>query len=218
MTSLSDTLTVGLVLVLLFGSIALYLYTRLQQAEQKISLLESILLDLKMSAEIKTYTELPASEEIKIHTSSSSATAYKPFEEVGAADESSAIEVTEYTPLDDIVGTESKHSSRPSSPPHIEDADYAPGAVINGYKDAVASALTEVEPSVPSVNYDGMTIKELQALAKSRGISSANSMKKASLIEALKTSDKATSTIEPGSTAGTAPFLETSSLLVGVDA
>ena len=36
MTSLSDTLTVGLVLVLLFGSIALYLYTRLQQAEQKI--------------------------------------------------------------------------------------------------------------------------------------------------------------------------------------
>jgi hypothetical protein len=62
MTSLSDTLTVGLVLVLLFGSIALYLYTRLQQAEQKISLLESILLDLKMSAEIKSYSELPASD------------------------------------------------------------------------------------------------------------------------------------------------------------
>jgi hypothetical protein len=60
MTSLSDTLTVGLVLVLLFGSIALYLYTRIQQAEQKISLLESILLDLKMSAEIKSYSELPA--------------------------------------------------------------------------------------------------------------------------------------------------------------
>ena len=57
MTSLSDTLTVGLVLVLLFGSIALYLYTRLQQAEQKISLLESILLDLKMSAEIKSYSD-----------------------------------------------------------------------------------------------------------------------------------------------------------------
>jgi hypothetical protein len=57
MTSLSDTLTVGLVLVLLFGSIALYLYTRIQQAEQKISLLESILLDLKMSSEIKSYCD-----------------------------------------------------------------------------------------------------------------------------------------------------------------
>ena len=219
MTSLSDTLTVGLVLVLLFGSIALYLYTRLQQAEQKISLLESILLDLKMSAEIKTYTELPASEDVKVHSSSTggSPAAYRPFEEVGAADESSAIEVTEYTPLDDIVGTESKHSSRPASPPHIDDADYAPGAHIH-YTEAIESALTEVEPSSPSVNYDGMTIKELQSLAKSRGISSANTMKKASLIEALKTSDKATSTIEPGSAAGTAPFLETSSLLVGVDA
>jgi hypothetical protein len=228
MTSLSDTLTVGLVLVLLFGSIALYLYTRLQQAEQKISLLESILLDLKMSAEIKTYTELPASEEIKVHASDVSSSSsggnvatYKPFDEEET--ESTAVEVTEYTPLDEIVGTESKHSSRSSSPPpsHTDDADYAPGAVISGYKDVVASALTEVassSPSSPSVSYEGMTIKELQALAKSRGISSANSMKKASLIEALKTSDKATSSIEPGSASGTAPFLETSSLLVGVDA
>jgi hypothetical protein len=225
MTSLSDTLTVGLVLVLLFGSIALYLYTRLQQAEQKISLLESILLDLKMSAEIKTYTELPASEEIKVHASDvmssgsgGNVAAYKPFDEEES--ESAAVEVSEYTPLDEIVGTESKHSSRSSSPPpsHTDDADYAPGAVISGYKDAVASALTEVELSTPSVNYDGMTIKELQALAKSRGISSANSMKKASLIEALKTSDRVTSSIEPGSASGTAPFLETSSLLVGVDA
>ena len=64
MASLSDTLTVGLVLVLLFGSIALYLYTRIQQAEQKISLLESILLDLKMSSEVKSYSELPAHEPI----------------------------------------------------------------------------------------------------------------------------------------------------------
>jgi hypothetical protein len=215
MTSLSDTLTVGLVLVLLFGSIALYMYTRLQQAEQKISLLESILLDLKMSAEIKTYTELPASEEVKVH--SGGAATYKPFEDADVADESSAIEVTEYTPLDDIVGTESKHSSRPSSPPHVDDADNSPGTHIH-YTETTSSALTEVESSPSSVNYDGMTIKELQTLAKSRGISSANSMKKASLIEALKTSDKATSTIEPGSAAGTAPFLETSSLLVGVDA
>ena len=60
MTTLTDTLTVALVLVLLFGSIALYLYTRIQQAEQKISLLEGILLDLKMSSEVKSYSELPA--------------------------------------------------------------------------------------------------------------------------------------------------------------
>lgn len=59
---LSDTLTIGLVLILLIGSIALYLYTRIQQSEQKISLLESILLDLKMSSEVSAYSELPAHE------------------------------------------------------------------------------------------------------------------------------------------------------------
>jgi hypothetical protein len=59
-----------------------------------------------------------------------------------------------------------------------------------------------------------MTLKELQNLAKSRGISGAGSMKKGSIIEALKTSDRSSSTIEPGSlggTAGTNSFLETSS-------
>jgi hypothetical protein len=219
MASLSDTLTVGLVLVLLFGSIALYLFTRLQQAEQKISLLESILLDLKMSAEIKSYTELPASEEVKIHASDvgsgGGAAPYRPFDE---EEVESGAAVTEYTPLDDIVGTESKHSSRPSSPSHVEEANEIEVEHVSDYKETVASALTEVTPKTSTVNYEGMTIKELQTLAKSRGITSANSMKKASLIEALKTSDKATSTIEPGSAAGTAPFLETSSLLVGVDA
>ena len=65
---LSDTLTIGLVLVLLFGSIALYLYTCIQQSEQKVSLLESILLDLKMSAEVKSYAELPMDTERPLDT------------------------------------------------------------------------------------------------------------------------------------------------------
>ena len=84
MTSLSDTLTVGLVLVLLFGSIALYLYTRIQQTEQKISLLETILLDLKMSAEIKSYSELPATElsEMKGGNQSESNAEYRPFDDI----------------------------------------------------------------------------------------------------------------------------------------
>jgi hypothetical protein len=173
MTSLSDTLTVGLVLVLLFGSIALYLYTRLQQAEQKISLLESILLDLKMSSEIKTYTELPASEEVKVHVSDvagGSPAAYKPFDD----EEDVITPVTEYASLDDIAGTvDSKHSSRSSSPhpEHVAAVEVNSNNVINDYKATVAEALSDSDIShSPSVNYEGMTIKELQALAKTRGI------------------------------------------------
>ena len=57
-----------------------------------------------------------------------------------------------------------------------------------------------------------MTIKELQTLAKSRGISGAGSMKKNAIIEALKTSDRSSPSVEPGSLGISGnSFLETSS-------
>lgn len=62
MASLNDTLTLGLILILLFGAVSLYLYTRIQQCEQKLNLVESILLDIKMSAELREYPDLPQME------------------------------------------------------------------------------------------------------------------------------------------------------------
>lgn len=208
MTSLSDTLTVGLVLVLLFGSIALYLYTRIQQAEQKISLLESILLDLKMSSEIKSYSELPA--ETNHHRTGGFSTEqsdnnYQPFDEDETND-------------DDVYPGATIGSSKPGSP-----APSVSGSVndivdneVDQYKSVIAEAVKEendVKENVSkvSVNYESMTLKELQTLAKTRGITGAGSMKKNSIIEALKTSDRS-STIEPGSMGiGSNSFLETSS-------
>jgi hypothetical protein len=61
------------------------------------------------------------------------------------------------------------------------------------------------------MNYESMTLKELQSLAKSRSITGAGSMKKNSIIEALKTTDRI---VKPGS-AGSNSFLETSSMVSG---
>ena len=208
MTSLSDTLTVGLVLVLLFGSIALYLYTRIQQAEQKISLLESILLDMKMSMEIKSFTNLPA-DDLK-HEESSTVEHYAPF--------------TDEEPLEDntVFTRESikRNSPAPSVSSRLDEQDDE----VEQYKSAIAEAVNDDELSATvgpvseqvtttSVNYEPMTLKELQALAKSRGITGAGSMKKGPIIEALKTSDRSRSTtVEPGSLNNvTGSFLETSS-------
>jgi len=176
---LSDTLTIGLVLLLLFGSIVLYLYTCIQQSEQKISLLESILLDLKMSGEIKAYTELPADSHEVVIEKEEKEDAYTPFNDEAE---------------DPIVGS----------------------ADVSEYKSIVADAIEDVEDitdhTEPSndlsaePNYEAMTLKELQALAKSRGIMGVT--KKAPLIEALKTSDRS---VKPGSSgAGSNSFLETS--------
>ncbi len=214
MTSLSDTLTVGLVLVLLFGSVALYLYTRIQQAEQKISLLESILLDLKMSSEIKSYTELPAaSGQHKGGLSTDkSINDYEPYGD----DDNTELESDDTLPP--IVETKLSTASPSVSSKESDEND------VEQYKSIVAEAFKSEESSstqndLPfaskiSVNYESMTLKELQTLAKTRGISGATSMKKGAIIDALKSSDNNQTSPEPGS-AGLSAFLETSSPFPG---
>ncbi len=210
MTSLSDTLTVGLVLVLLFGSIALYLYTRIQQAEQKISLLESILLDLKMSAEIKSYTELPAEDIIqrtgKFSTEENNT--YHPFDEDDTNDDIyPGATVGSSSPLKNVSPASSVSGSIIDT--NDNDVDQYKSVIADAVKDDIE--IKDITNKV-SVNYESMTLRELQTLAKTRGISGAGSMKKTSIIEALKTSDRISSTIEPGSLdTRESSFLETSS-------
>jgi hypothetical protein len=206
MTSLSDTLTVGLVLVLLFGSIALYLYTRIQQTEQKISLLETILLDLKMSSEIKSYSELPATEisEMKGGNQSESNAEYRPFDDNSDDD-------------DDVYPGAIVGSSSPIknvSPATSETSSIHADEEVIDYKNVIAEAVKSEDTSKVSANYEAMTIKELQTLAKTRGITGAGSMKKGAVIEALKTSDRSSAPVEPGSL-GASSFLETSSSFPG---
>lgn len=207
MTSLSDTLTVGLVLVLLFGSIALYLYTRIQQAEQKISLLESILLDLKMSAEVKSYSELPA-ETVSVKVGGTTES-YIPFNEDDDEEEEGHRELKDSSDnyFSESTGAPVKSgNSTPSVSESVHDT-----SDVEQYKSVIAEAVkdeNEHEVKV-SANYEAMTLKELQTLAKSRGITGASSMKKNAIIEALKTSDRSS---EPGPIqAGSSSFLETSS-------
>ena len=195
---LSDTLTIGLVLVLLFGSIALYLYTCIQQSEQKVSLLESILLDLKMSAEVKSYGELPMDTERPLDTG-------RPLD-AGRPLDTDPLEVVSPHSPSNQVDTANEESYAPFEE---EDAETLPAEEvieIDDYKSAIAEAVEE-QPSGP--NYDAMSLKELQALAKSRNIVGVT--KKGPLIEALKTSDRSSS-VKPSAmnAVGSNSFLESS--------
>jgi hypothetical protein len=51
MALLNDSVTVGILLVMIFGSISFYFYTRLVQNEKRTALLENLLLSLKMNTE-----------------------------------------------------------------------------------------------------------------------------------------------------------------------
>ena len=213
MSYLSDTLTIGVLLVLLFGAISLYLYTRIQQAEQKIHLLESILLDLKMSTEIKSYTELPADHEDLADTMVSSAVFHTPESDTHyvALDDAPAESITEYTSLDDAAEPSGSTATNATTGNASEEAASEENAVIT-----LEESDTQASSS-SSVSYESMTLKDLQTLARTRGITGAGSMKKGSIVEALKTSDRST-VIKPGSTgsAGANSFLETSALVSDV--
>jgi len=186
MNYLSDTLTVGLVLILLFGSIALFLYTRVQQAEQKMSLLESILLNLKIASEVKAYDDLPEDD---VHV------AAEPV-----VNNSCVVEVRPATPTESI--SEKKDEAYT---PFEEDAHPADNSTSAENKEEVYAPFEDVEePSLVSISelpisssvsqeYNLMTVKELQALAKMRGLSVSASAKKAGIIEALKAAEQSPS-------------------------
>ena len=162
MASMNDLLTVSLVLVLMFGAVSLYIYTRIQQCEQKLNLVESILLDIKMSAELREYPDLP----VKAESYSSQFQAEKqPLPSPLAA------------PFEEEEGTTGLDSSDLSEPEALPEA-------------TTVSVVSEpvTKPSV-SVNYESMTLAELKSLAKQRGITGSSSMKRSQILEALHTSD-----------------------------
>ena len=152
---------IGLVFFLLVGAISLYLYMYVQQVDLKVSLLESILLDMKVSNEIKGF-DVPADNHAP----------YVPFkDDTVVAEESSAAPVEELKPFVDEEDVEE---------------------------------LAEVIPvAEPAINYETATLKELQAYAKTKGIS-VGTMKKSQLIETLKGVEQS------GFNGESSAFLETS--------
>jgi hypothetical protein len=195
MSGLSDTLTVGLVLILLFGSACLYLYTRIQQAETKINLLESILLDLKMTNELKSYPPLPVPattvtedelNQIPVKPRSREASVgegvVRPFsDEEGDANDLVAqirYDMERRSVDNDDNDRAHDHDHELQNSPSLKPITL--GDIPHKQEESL-----HVSPS-----YDSMTAKELQSLAKQRNISGTSGLRRAQLIELLKQADE----------------------------
>ena len=204
MSTLNEILTVGLVLVLLFGSICLYLYTRIQQNEQKLNLVENILLDLKIANEIKGYPDLPApavgSSAAPVISSagnggSQAPASYKPMD---APDVEMATGVEETASDSFAANSDSSADSGLANGSHANqlealEEETLPFEAMT--EDAAAAAATSpevvtVSTTKVSPNYTALTFSELKALAKQRGVAGTNGMRRQQLIEALNTSDR----------------------------
>jgi hypothetical protein len=193
MSYLGDTLTIGLILILLFGSIALYLYTRVQQTEQKVGLLESIVLDLKLTGEIQSFAEPSVSQTSSLPLAPVSAPV-TPSASSSPASQTSSLPLAPviadtpvYTPFkdeedQDLIkedGQEQEVNGVLASEEVVNDIEFLPLDTTSQESIVAHSASS----------YDGLSLKELQAQVRARGLSVERGAKKHALIELLKQHD-----------------------------
>jgi hypothetical protein len=159
MNGLSDSLTVGLVLTLIFGALVFYLYTRIGQVEKRVSLTENILLDLKMATENTLMAMSPPS-----YASVSEVERVEPISSPEPMKEEEVEEVNEEEFYKTVL---EQAAQKPMDAP-------------------VSGSATLESASKLEVSYESMTLKELKDEAKRKGVKvSANAHKK-DIIDALK--------------------------------
>lgn len=167
-TLLGDSLTVGIVLALVFGAVCFYLYSRMSQNEKRVGLLENLLLSLKMSTEASLF-----GPDMVEPTSSPAPLTSTDVEEV-----------TEENYAEMLKGLGSPAAAAPSPAPTAS----ATAAVEESVSDekAAEELLRSLDTRKMDANYESMSLKELQALAKQRSLAGAGQMRKRELIDALK--------------------------------
>jgi len=158
MALLNDTVTVAILLIMVFGSTTFYLYTRLVQNEKRVALLENLLLSLKMSTEASFMgADMFRSGPDSVQPVSSPSPLKE--DDVDVIDEEKYAEMLKDIPSDGLA---------------------APAASAS----AAASAAANLGKSV-DVNYEAMTLKELQATGRQNGVA-VHGLKKKEIIDSLK--------------------------------
>ena len=167
MMAISDGVVIGVVLGLVFTAVCYYLYNRQAQLERKVGLMENILLDLKVTTE---QTLLSATEPREPMTSSEEAMPYREMAPIRESSETREIAV--------------EQPSRVRTPPASVQVEREEEQQSSVHGSASAS-------------YEDMTYKQLQQLAKQRGISGLRNVSKAQVIEALTKYDNGGGTGAP---------------------
>jgi hypothetical protein len=200
MNGLSDALTIGIVITLVFGALFFYLYSRLAQNEKRVSLIENILLDLKMSADAGwgvhgVQHDMGEDEQPTPVNHVEPISAPEPL----ASDD---VDTTEESMYKDILAQ--------TSAPDVSLAQDEVKSFDVNTSMKIASPKATVQVTKVQANYEAMSNKELKSLAKQKGISVPSQAGKKGIIAALRKADGGassstpapSSTVEPGSFLG----------------
>jgi hypothetical protein len=160
MALLSESIAVGVLLMLIFGSAVIYLYSRITYTEKRLSMMESLLVDIKMMIE-STEQGPPVLPVASVH-------AYQP----PAFDTKVEAEAEAPQPEDESV--------------YADVLQHAP-TDVSGEAPPVTSPVEATAKLGP--NYDAMTRTELVALVEQRGGRTTKRTGRGELINMLRTQD-----------------------------
>jgi hypothetical protein len=198
MPGLSDSVTIGIVISLVFGALFFYLYSRLAQNEKRVSLIENILLDLKMSAD-----------------SGWGASAAAEGHQQEGRDEMLTVDhvepISSPQPLDgeDVDSNEEEMYQQLLASTGTSNADDVKTVELSSSKPLGSIKQVQQHPQVQvtkvQANYSAMTVKELKTLAKSRGLTVPSGAGRKELTDSLRKLDggDGPASVEAGSPLGT---------------
>ena len=164
MAGLSDSLTIGILLILVFGAVSFYLYSRMGQNEKRLGLLENLLLTLKMSTE----ASLSGPDMVEATSGPTPLRA----DEVDNVNEEDYADMLKDVPSAATGPFGSSAATASVAAPVSEEAE-------------AEELLRSMNVEKVSVNYESMRVKELRGLATERGLPAGLTTKK-ELIDALK--------------------------------
>ena len=170
---MNDALMIGIMLTLIFGAVVFYLYNRLTMAERKMGLVEGVLTDLKIMMDAAPYASGPPPP--GMHE-------FEPTPEYLNA-------ISGPVPLKEDEMEEVSEDDYQKVMTRTLQIDELAGAPLSANN---AINVTKLSPDL-----DSMTIKELQALAKEKGLTATSSMRRKALIDLLKDTGAIQGTLLP---------------------
>lgn len=179
MTAISDGVVIGIVLGLVFAAVSYYLYSRVTQLERKVSLMENILLDLKVTTEQTLLASTDGNEK------------QEDSQDNTQEGHNSEVEMPVYRQMSSNISEDQDTSKVQDS---SETREVSVDQALSRARTASQNIQIEKEKTVVSTNYEAMTYKELVTIARQKGVSGLRNMSKAQVIEALRGNTSGSST------------------------
>ena len=181
MSIISESLTIGLLLMLIFGALFFYIYSRLSYVEKRISLMENILLDIKITQQQMPTHVLP---QVPPHIRFQHMAYQHPSQEVHELPE---IKFNEVNPGVEIK-EEEMYAAILEDVHRVSPVESTPESFVPSSEPFVPS--TE-NPTKLTANYEAMTKDELLEICKTKGLRVGNRPGREKLLQLIRKSEDA---------------------------